>query len=294
MPPDSQTHIALCFDDAFWAPTYVTMRSACLSTPHPEQLVFHLCRPDISDHHRADLELINEEFGAMLVDHRLDADPVITEFFNNLPTHHKYPPIVYARLFLDSLLPTDIERIVYLDTDVMVRRPLEKLANIDLEGNGIAAASDPGRLRRANGRDMRETERPFFHAARYFNAGVLVFDRPSLIKADLPSLLRRHIDDGSIRNMFQDQDLLNLAFADNWLELDVRWNLTKPHPALRALDPWIVHYTTENKPWNTLTFAAFASTYRDVMTSELFRRYRRYRWRRRVAKLCRKLKLKTG
>ena len=67
--------------------------------------------------------------------------------------------------------------------------------------------------------------------------------------------------------------MLNLRFRGDWLRLDPLWNVTKPHPALRALDPFIVHYTTGQKPWNLLSYVAFGSSYKHVMTAEVRRRY---------------------
>ena len=53
-------HIALTFDDNFWAPAYATMRSVCLFTHRRSELVFHLCHRTITDQHRADLAKIRD------------------------------------------------------------------------------------------------------------------------------------------------------------------------------------------------------------------------------------------
>ena len=129
---------------------------------------------------------------------------------------------------------------------------------------------------------------PFDPADGYFNSGVLVIDRAAWGRAALPDYLAGLERTGELAALYHDQDVLNLKFRGDWLRLDPLWNLTKPHPALRALDPKIVHYTTGMKPWNTLAYVAFGSSYKHVMTAAVRRRYAAYRrklwWQRLVGR----------
>ena len=79
----------------------------------------------------------------------------------------------------------------------------------------------------------------------------------------------RSVDDlkSEISNshMNHDQDVLNVLFADRWGELDPRWNLSATNCGgywqecpfseddYNAMvgDPYIIHYTTEKKPWTS-------------------------------------------
>ena len=278
-------HIALTFDDYFWAPAYATMRSVCLTTRRRADLVFHLFHFKLWPEHAAELDAIATEFGASVRHYPLDADPKIRALIDGLPGTKSFPPVVYARLLLDQLLPPEVRRVLYLDSDLYVRAPVENLIDMDLLGNTIAAAPEPGRHHLVRGDDMRSRLGPFDPADPYFNSGVLLIDRGRWGKADLPGYLRGLQQSGEIDALYHDQDVLNLKFRGDWLRLDPMWNLTKPHPALRALDPFIVHYTTGMKPWNTLAYVAFGSSYKHVMTRDVRRRYARYRrivWLRRL------------
>ena len=276
-PKSGPLHVALTFDDYFWAPAYATMRSICLATSRQRDLVFHLIHWHLTPEHRAELDAIATEFGATLIDHRLEDNRELSELLKQLPHRKDLPPIVYARLFLADYIPEGVSRFLFIDCDVYVRAPVENLIGIDLEGRPIAAAPEPGRQHLMLGDDMAGAGKPFASWDRYFNAGVLVIDRPQWVAADLPGTLHGHIASGLIKTLYQDQDILNLKFRDNWLPLDPRWNLTKPHPALRSLDPFIVHYTTGMKPWNAIAYVAFGSSYRQVMTKAVLRRYAAYR-----------------
>ena len=51
-----------------------------------------------------------------------------------------------------------------------------------------------------------------------------------------------------------------------------------------SLDPAIIHYTGDNKPWGILSTkvptVAFPRLYRHTMKNELFHRFARHRWKR--------------
>jgi len=282
-------HVALAFDDGFWAPAYAAARSVCIATTRRADLVFHLLEWQVSAAHRAELDGLVAEYGAQVVHYPLEGDPTLRDLTAALPRSRAFPPIVYGRLLLDRLLPPEVERLVYLDADVLVRAPIEVLLGSDLGGRALGAVAEPGRHRLIAGDDMRARRGPFDPAEPYFNSGVLLIDRAGWAAADLPGLLGRLVASGEIATLYHDQDVLNLAFRGAWTELGFRWNLQKPHPALKALDPFIVHYTTGFKPWRLLNYVAFGSTYRHVMTRDLVRRYRRYRWARRFAELRRRL-----
>lgn len=278
-------HIALTFDDYFWAPAYATMRSVALTTRRRADLVFHLLHWKLTAEHRAVLEAIAQEFGATLRHYPLDADREIAALMAILPGTRDFPPVVYARLLLDRLLPPEVSRVLYLDSDLYVRAPVENLIAMDLGGRSLAAAPEPGRHHLVAGDDMRTRKGPFDIADPYFNSGVLVIDRAAWGRADLPGFLAELQRSNRISQLYHDQDVLNLRFRGDWLALDPRWNFTKPHPAARAFDPFIVHYTTGMKPWNALAYVAFGSSYKHVMTREIVRRYARYRraiWLRRL------------
>ena len=48
----------------------------------------------------------------------------------------------YFRLFLDKVIPANVSRVIYLDSDVLINGPLDELWAVDLQGHVIAAVSD--------------------------------------------------------------------------------------------------------------------------------------------------------
>jgi lipopolysaccharide biosynthesis glycosyltransferase len=279
----SDLHLVLTFDDAFWAPAYATMRSVCLTTARKTDLVFHLLHLPLSDEHRRDLEAITSEFGARLVFHDLSKGDILGERIALLPPVRasRLHNVVYARLFLPEFLPSTAKRAIYLDCDVMVRSPIERLMDIDLGDCVLAAVQQPDRLRQLSGYDLRERHiLPMTEP--YFNAGVLLFDLERYRAVDVVGELSRMLPPADIAALYYDQDILNVVFRGRILELDPRWNLQNPETAHEAFDPHILHYSGSKKPWSLRPDVAFAATYRHAMTNALFYRYFRFRLRRRL------------
>ena len=125
-------HIALTFDDNFWAPAFATMRSVCLFTPQREELVFHLCHRTLTPEHRADLEAIRDEFPVTLRWYDLDQSKMFRDIAARMPENRRLSNIVYARLMIDRLVDKDVERVLYLDCDMLVRDDVAWLFTLDL------------------------------------------------------------------------------------------------------------------------------------------------------------------
>ncbi|KKB77863.1 hypothetical protein VW35_14550 [Devosia soli] len=277
-------HIVLAFDDNFWAPAFTVMRSVCLTTHRRKDLVFHLLHMPVTDEHRHDIEGIVREFGASLRWYPL-ADSELFDFVvAGLPTGARWPRIVYARLLMADLLPAELTRVLYLDSDMLVRAPIEQLYGMDLGGKPLGAVQDSLQPFIMGRRDMRQNIGIFDTADSYFNSGMMLVDlvqwREINVKAEIAVIAAK----GWIERLYYDQDMLNLVFRDRWQKLPWRWNTIDAHLAHEALDPAILHYTRETKPWGLfagmLRSSAYSRWYRHVMTNELFYRFMRHRWRR--------------
>jgi lipopolysaccharide biosynthesis glycosyltransferase/predicted O-methyltransferase YrrM len=148
-----------------------------------------------------------------------------------------------------SLLP--VERILYLDADVLVRRDLKGIWRTDMGGRPIGAARDIGYPMGHPG--LPEVDR----GRHYFNAGVLLVDL-SLIRQRLPEM--RNALAALQETAYKDQDFLNGFFSADFYELDIVWNAsglgtyaswssvdrdnTWPQGLSTLLvDPAIVHFT---------------------------------------------------
>jgi lipopolysaccharide biosynthesis glycosyltransferase len=181
MNQDRFIHIALAFDDNFWAPAYAVMRSVCLATKRRADLVFHLCHDGLSSERRTEIEAITTEFGAQLRDYPLQQHETFNIVARTLPIPKRLHSVIYARMLLDLLLPHEVNRVIYLDCDTMVVAPIEQLWDSDFGGNAIAAVPDGWGKLCMGGRDMRKKTRFFRPRPTLFQFRCSV-DRPGALR----------------------------------------------------------------------------------------------------------------
>lgn len=185
----------------------------------------------------------------------------------------------YARLMLGRLLPADWDRVVYLDTDTITRRPLNALWDTDLRGNLIGAVQDDYIPTVASPHGIPTWRKLGLPAdLPYFNSGVMLIDVAAWRREDLGERALAYLDEHPGDISLFDQDALNAVVAGRWLRLDTTWNVTgywrKPDRRTGAyaniLDTAAIrHFTGDGKPWdarpldvpdNDLFFASLAPT----------------------------------
>ncbi len=290
-------HVLLALDDKYWAPAYAVMRSICLFTFRRQDLRFHLFTSGLRPDHLDVVQAISREFGATQIFYDIPHHPVFAPIADKVRQSGQFPNIVYGRVLAAQILPPDVERLIYLDCDMMVRVPIERLYDMDMQGFPLAAVPDYAGAQIMTRRSMVDPRGIFDPAMRYFNSGLLLMDMGKWRTLKVDEQFRRAIDDGTLAKIYYDQDFLNLSFRDNWLELDRFWNLLDPKPAHESLNPNVLHYTGERKPWFVNQTVAYARLYRHVMTNEVFYTYlveRRPAWQQPLIRWAERLNRRIG
>ena len=160
----------------------------------------------------------------------------------------------YYRLLLGDVLPPDVSRVLYLDSDILIAGSIAELWNRDLGGNIVAAVADevgaPPKLKLPAG----ET---------YFNSGVMVIDLEQWRRERVGEAALAFARDEPHRITWWDQCALNFVLRGRWLRLDRKWNLqtlalgrftqydvvSTAEGRQRLADAVVIHFTTNAKPW---------------------------------------------
>jgi lipopolysaccharide biosynthesis glycosyltransferase len=166
-------------------------------------------------------------------------------FFKGRPV---FGLMAYARIFLPEV--TDAERLLYLDTDLLVYRSLADVADISME-QSVAAVQDKT-FGRSNCKEFfaRVGANP---DTPYFNTGVLIIDSVRWTA----ERTRFHLLELAARANWDlrtgDQTLLNYYFNGRFTRLPVDWNRLAYAGAapLSELDEQtkIIHFVGRPKPW---------------------------------------------
>jgi lipopolysaccharide biosynthesis glycosyltransferase len=175
----------------------------------------------------------------------------------------------YYRLAAPKFISEDVSKILYLDSDLLVRRSLETLWNTDVAGHPLAAVRDLGAKFHAEDLGLSI-------GTKYFNSGVMLMNLCFWRQHCVYEKLMAVIQDNHGALNYWDQDALNLALANCWIELPEYWNsnqelligtehrilsLKTPGPKL-GQDPAIVHFCGAVKPWHWSQENPFKHEYR--------------------------------
>jgi len=127
----------------------------------------------------------------------------------------------YYRIDVPNLLP-DIDRILYLDCDLIVVGDVSTIFNIDMNGKTIAACQDHD----VNVHNMYNKVFKKKSKLGYFNAGVILMDLISMRNKDISSKIKVLIEkrDDIEKLPGCDQKYLNYYFFDNWVKINPQWN----------------------------------------------------------------------
>lgn len=179
-----------------------------------------------------------------------------------LPTVGFTRKATWYRIFLPDLRP-DLDRVVYLDADLIVCDSLVPLWEIDLGSNWLGAVTNVLQHNHAH----RPGELGMSGPEAYFNAGVLLMNLEQMRRDDRSRALLEFGVANAERLEWRDQDALNVVLGERRLSLHPRWNCMNSFRWPQAADvfgaeavadalrnPAIRHFEgpTVNKPWHYL------------------------------------------
>lgn len=252
----------------------VMLSSAMAADP---QALFHLyvLHSSLSEE---DLEQIRTVLGER---HKLLPIRVDPEDFADAPTTGRYPAEMYYRIFAAKYLPQDLDRVLYLDPDIIVLGSLRGLYEMDLEKVLFAAASHVGNvMTRLNSMRLESPEED----SPYINSGVMLMNLQRLRQEQRREDVYQYIEKHRSILILPDQDVLSGLYGPEIQLLDAnRYNMTERifalHPDSEAwLDlDWvrdhavIIHYCGRNKPWKPGYVGSLGQFYKEAEADYLAR-----------------------
>lgn len=183
------------------------------------------------------------------------------KMLDSAPTTSRYPKEIYYRIFAAKYLPKGLDRVLYLDPDIIVNGSLKKLYSLDMGDSYFAAASHTESTVMHKVNELRldmDEESP------YINSGVMLMNLEKLREEQDTSEVFDFIERRKKFLVLPDQDIISSLYGSRIIPLDTfRYNMTErlymlhsPFEKKLNLD-WVrensvvIHYCGRNKPWKS-------------------------------------------
>ena len=192
----------------------------------------------------------------------VDLNYYIQKVKDKLYTRDYYSKTTYFRLFLPNLYP-QYDKVLYLDSDIVILDDIAKLYNTDMGDNLVAAAPDDVIQAMPVFQDYVEKVVGVADSRRYFNAGILLMNLHELRRFKFQEKFVYLLDKIKFA-VAQDQDYLNRLCKGRVKLLDRTWDrMPIPDPKIKTEDVKLVHYNLAFKPWH----------FEDILYKEFFWMY---------------------
>lgn len=174
----------------------------------------------------------------------------------------------YYRLLIADVLPQSLDKVIYLDCDMIINSSIKELWKVNIDNYALAASLQIG-----CGYEAERLKYPIEYG--YFNAGMNVINLNYFRENNISEKLINYITNNYSTIKYHDQDALNGVLYDKTLHVNPQWNMTSIlyEPQLKkrgdringslvnaytdekknALEylkhPIILHYVSRPKPW---------------------------------------------
>tara|TARA_A100000164_G_scaffold162321_1_gene143896 strand:- start:190 stop:1122 length:933 start_codon:yes stop_codon:yes gene_type:complete len=200
----------------------------------------------------------------------------------NLKNEH-VTEATYYRIFALSKLNESLDHIVYIDSDIIFNKnPLHSfnsLKNKLFSSEFEISANTIGKYQSGN----KELDEYFDYLEindKYFNAGVIMYDLNKYRKNKLDQKLKSHLINFNKEAKYWDQDILNVYFNGQYLELPetLNNNVVTENANINMeeeLEKITLHFAGRTKPWHVEGFkypvgCYFQKIYRSIFDDEYF------------------------
>ena len=259
--PVNNVNVAFTIDNNYPLYTLLAINSILRNNSSDANYHFYIVENDITEQNKNKMRnFIKEVNKTYLFDVTIDFVHIDTDTIdkghNLFAFSNRITPIAIARIMLPDLL--DVDRVIYLDGDILVTTDLKKLYTFDLKGYPFGMAVNISQM----GSLLGKSKTGF-----YYNSGVILMDlkkcREVKTSERLLTYLEKNIEkflydknneeDSLNKFLYPDQDLINVVLDKEITRIPQRWN-NQTIMGVHMLDisgnpNAIIHYIGPVKPW---------------------------------------------
>ena len=272
----NRRQIALATDKKYFMATQIAMATAIEGASAP--LDVHFLGFGLTAQHRTRLDAIIRCWPET----RIHYHELTAEMLKGAVPHSYWTPTTLAILQVPKVAEG---KVLFLDSDLIVRGDVCELFDLDMADFHIAAARDFGVLRGSLDPNSKYTESfaKIVHPLPlhcHFNSGVVMFNNDR-INQD-PEIVEKL---NATRNRsFADQEIMNVCFKGKTLYIDNSWNVmagfASMYPEIqektvpkefhfRHQRPNVLHFTGRIKPWHKFDFDGVTPDSKEIANGDL-------------------------
>lgn len=276
-------NIALCTDEKYAFPCGVCITSILENNKDEECNIYILTSGLTNKTTRKFNEL------SKCYNQNIEIITIDNNSFNNLKVCDRFPISIYYRFLLPQLL-ANLDKVLYLDCDIIVTESITSLWNTNINEYACGVIEDQcsDDITLHNRIDCYD---------KYFNSGVLLLNLKYWRKHHLSNILVEFISKKPEKCLYPDQDALNATISDKVLFLEYKYNyqqlfFVKKENLLLHKNKWgnllkkdeiptIIHFTSSIKPWHkgcTNPLKSFFIKYKEISLWKEHKIKSRYRF----------------
>ncbi|MDR2906196.1 MAG: glycosyltransferase family 8 protein [Helicobacteraceae bacterium] len=271
-------HISFGIDDRYAMPCGVLIYS--ILRTNDRDFSFHILAEKLSDESKA---LLEETIAANSKNSKIIFYELNDKKIDNLITFAHYNKTIYFRLNIPELLPQNVEKCLYLDSDMLCVDSLNDLWDLNIDNYALAAIINNIT---SNGKEARRLN--YDPSLKYFNSGALLLNLKYWRENNCGKDIIKLIEDNANSVRFPDQDGINYILKGKILEISPKYNLYAEvlrdpnrlfkkieynHFAEAIKNPCIIHYANDRKPWHYEQNYPFDLLWRFVKEKSPYKNY---------------------
>jgi len=262
------TDILVTLNSGYLDPLCVMLRSLCVNNPltHIRVFVAHI---SLTPKDFAAIESAVKPYDCEIVNVKVDESR-----FPDLPFNYRWPKEACLRIFAAHYLPDSLERVLYLDPDIVVIKDIGDFYSMDLGDHLLAACTHHFEVFKLLGRRRLHMSK----GSVYINSGVLLMNLEALRREQKIQDVYDYVNANSRKLYLFDQDILNGLYHTKTLAVNtLLFNLDERYfkfynaflmDKKRRIDlDWvadntvIIHFCGKVKPWDPGYKGAFGERF---------------------------------
>ena len=226
----SNIHIGYGIDNNYARCCASSIASFCFNNP-TKNFNFHIMTNDLSTTNKKQFEQLAQLYSEINID-----------TLAKLPTQTHLPIATYFRFILPLILD-NVDKLFYIDADIICLQNADDLFNINLNNNIIGAVPDLPWMNKKRNKTLN------LQNHIYFNAGMLIINIDKWNNFNTFAKVLQAIQNEPQKFRYLDQDALNLILTKHIQYLDTKFNCIDINN-IDKKNIILLHFAAHPKPWN--------------------------------------------